>query len=89
MAAADGPQEVTRRLRTGQDVRGQRHPERVLDPPQQLSQFQAPDAQVVERAVERHGDPRGVGVDLGTEPLHQFEDAGSAVFAGHRSGSSL
>jgi hypothetical protein len=30
-----------------------------------------------------------VGVDLGSEPLHQFEDAGGAVFAGHRSGSNL
>jgi len=30
-----------------------------------------------------------VGVDLGSEPLHQFEDAGGALFAGHRSGSNL
>ena len=89
MVEGDGPQEVTWRLRTGQDVRGQRHPERVLNPAQQLGQLQAPDAQIVERAVERHGEPRGVGVDLGGKPPHQFEDAGGPLFACHRSGNSL
>ena len=75
-----GPQEVARCLSTGQEARGQRHPERVLDPQQQLDQLQAPNTKVFEGAVERHGEPRGVRVDL-DEPPDQFKDEGSALCA--------
>ena len=62
---------------------GQRDPEAALNPHQQLSQLQASDAQIVERAVEGHGKPGGVGMDFGGQPAHQFEDAGGALVACH------
>ncbi len=58
-------------------MRGQHHPERVLGPEQQFDQLQAPDAKVIEPAVERHGQPRGVGVDLGDKSPDQFRTRAS------------
>ena len=78
----DGPHEVAGRLRARAHGR-EAQSRSCLNPRQQLSQLQASDAQIVERAVEGHGKPGGVGMDLGGQPAHQFEDAGGALIACH------